>query len=519
MESVLSWYTRLRWLGLLGGPLLAALLLASLPSQYPGAAGKPVDFSLAGRMTLAVMGWMAVWWITEAVHLSVTSLLPLVLFPLLGIASIREATAPYANPMIFLFMGGFIIAISMQRWELDRRLALMTLRLAGTRPRNMIAGFMLTTAALSAFVSNTATTAMMVPIALSVIGLMRNDNAPETESDSRLRANLVVCLLLGIAYSASIGGMATIIGTPPNALLVAFLESGIAETHRIEIGFDTWLLIGLPVTLIMLPLTWLLLTRILFPVGSAPIRGGRELISSELRRLGRLNHGEIATLVVFVMTALCWIFRPLLSRLAIPVGVHTAHPLAGLSDAGIAMTGALVLFVIPVDWKKLEFVMDWPAANQLPWGILLLFGGGLSLAAAVKANGVAEFIGSQAHLVAGMPSWVVVVAVTTIVIFLTELTSNSATTATLLPVLAALAPALTLHPFQLIFPATLAASCAFMMPVATPPNAIVFGSGEIRISHMLRAGIWLNIIGIALISILTMQWFSPLLVRLVQTTG
>ncbi len=503
---------RIQWMGLFCGPALALFAYWALPNDYVGTGGERVAFTHAGRATLAIMVWMAVWWITEALDISVTALLPLVLFPLTGTLPMAKAAAPYAHPMIFLFMGGFLIAIAMQRWHLDRRVALQTLRIAGTRPANMVAGFMLTTAGLSAFVSNTATTAMMVPIALSVVHVVQHKmGADQRQHGQRQHAkasdNLAVCLLLGIAYAASLGGIATIIGTPPNSLLVAFVESDVAESYRTTITFSNWLLIGVPVTVLFLPCCWFLLTRVLFPLSRQPVEQGGDLIRSELRSLGTMRRGEKATAIVFALTALTWILRPLLIKIAWSWGDVQVTPLAGLSDAGIAMTGALALFVIPIDLGKRVFTLDWASTRDLPWGILILFGGGLSLAAAVRENHVAEFFGSLSHHFAGMPPIVIVLVVTITVIFLTELTSNAATTATLLPVLAAFAPGMGLHPFMLILPATIAASCAFMMPVATPPNAIVFGSGEVRIAHMAWAGIWLNLIGVVLITLLTMFWF------------
>ncbi len=508
--SLWRWRTKIQWFGLLSGPVIALLVYGALPTEYSGAEGGVIAFSAAGRQTLAVMVWMALWWVTESVDISVTALLPLVVFPLLGIRSMNDTAFPYADPMIFLFMGGFLIALAMQQWRLDRRIALLTLRIAGTRPSHMVAGFMVTTAALSAFVSNTATAAMMVPIALSVIQVVRHGLTRDEGSERKGTRHLATCLLLGIAYAASLGGIATIIGTPPNSLLVAFVRSTIAEPYRTTITFDRWLLIGLPVTLLFLPITWILLTRVLFRLDDSPIEGGRELIGRELAVLGRVSRGEWATCVIFVVTACAWIFRPLLVSLSWTWEGATITPLAGLSDTGIAMAGAIALFVWPVDVPRRTFALDWSVAKKLPWGILILFGGGLSLAAAVKASGVAEFIGSLSQYFAGMPPLVIVLAVTAIVIFLTELTSNSATTAALLPVLAALAPGMGIHPFLLILPATLAASCAFMMPVATPPNAMVFGSGEVSIADMARAGLWLNIIGVLLITVLTVLWFPRL---------
>lgn len=499
-----------QWTGLAGGPLLAGLAYGLLPHQYVGPDGQLVEFTHAGRATMAVMAWMAAWWLTEAIDISATALLPLVLFPLLQAAGMKQAAAPYAHPLIFLFLGGFLISRSMQRWGLDRRIALVTLRWVGTRPTNMVGGFMAATALLSAFVSNTATTAMMLPIAISVVQLLR-DGATERGDAETTPRNFAVCLMLGIAYAASVGGISTIIGTPPNAFLVGFVRDTIARPYRVEVSFVEWLAIGVPLAAIFLPLTWWLLTRWLYPVGSEPLVGARQLIDHELQSLGKPNAGQWATLIVFAGTAACWIARPLLVRWEWTADGATWQPLAGLTDEGIAMTGALLLFLIPADWRARRFVMDWQAARELPWGILILFGGGLSLAAAVEANGVAEFLGSQARYAAGMPSWVIVLAVTTSVIFLTELTSNTATTATLLPVLAALAPGLGVHPFLLVFPATLSASCAFMLPVATPPNAIVFGSGEVTIPQMAKAGLWLNLIGIALVSAIALTWLGPLL--------
>jgi sodium-dependent dicarboxylate transporter 2/3/5 len=490
---------------LAAGPVAAALTLFVLPHEYRDAAGEVVPFDPAGRATLCVMAWMAAWWLTEAVEIAVTALLPLVLFPLVGAATIRAAAAPYSHPLIFLFMGGFLLALSMQRWGLDRRIALYTLRVVGTEPTRMIGGFMLVTAGLSMFVSNTATAAMMLPIGLSVIALTGRDRdgvdagppAPGSPGHS-----FALALLLGIAYSASIGGIGTIIGTPPNALLVGFARDSIAEPYRMEISFARWLAIGLPLVAVLLPIAWLLLTRVLFPIRIQTIRGSGEFLRGELRALGPFDRGEIATAVVFAMTASAWIARPLLVEMA---------PLRGLSDAGIAMTGAMLLFVIPGGGRGRRFVMDWSTARKLPWGILVLFGGGLSLAARVQDHGVADFIGSLVAGLPHLPTPLLVGAVAAIVLFLTELTSNTATTATMLPILAAIAPGLGVDPYLLIVPAALAASGAFMMPVATPPNAIVFGSGLLTIPEMCRAGLWLNVISVLLLTLLTLFVVAPVL--------
>jgi sodium-dependent dicarboxylate transporter 2/3/5 len=490
------------------GPVLALVVFFVLPDSYPGTGGDQVEFSYAGRATLGAMAWMAVWWLTEAIDISATALLPLAVFPTFGITSMRDAASPYAHPLIFLFMGGFLLALSMQRWQLDRRIALLTLSYVGTRPTRMIGGFMLVTAVLSGFVSNTATTAMMLPIALSVIALLSSDGSTD-DAATEDHANFATCLMLGIAYSASIGGIVTIVGTPPNVFFVSFVRNTIAEPYRVDITFARWLLIGIPLALIFLPIVWLLLTRVLFPIRFQRIEGGDQLISEQLKRLGKPGRGETVTLIVFVVTALMWIFRPLLLQISWERNGATVTPLANLTDAGIVMSTALTLFVIPVRHQERTHVMQWSEARKLPWGILVLFGGGLSLASAVEANGVASFLGSQSVYISGLPPILLVLVVTTAIVFMTELTSNIATTATVLPVLAALAPGLGVHPFTLIVPAAIAASCAFMLPVATPPNAIVFASGKITIPQMARTGFWLNLAGIVVVTLLTKTLVGP----------
>jgi sodium-dependent dicarboxylate transporter 2/3/5 len=477
--------------GLLGGPILALCVFATLPVAYVGIDGQSAVLDHAARATLAVMVWMAAWWLTEAIDISATALLPIALFPLLGILPISRATAPYGSDLVFLFMGGFILALSMQRWGLDRRIALFTLRIVGSNPAGIIGGFMIVTAVLSMWVSNTATVAMMLPIALSVI-----DRIPGR--------HFALSLMLGLAYAASIGGIATIIGSPPNGILVQFM----AQEYGRQISFAQWMLIGGPVTVVFLPIAWGLITWVLYPVGPQPKGEGEDgpaLFAREFAKLGPVRRGEWVTMAVFFCTAFLWIARPVLS--AWP-------PLSGLSDAGIAMTAAMVLFVIPmprIAGESRVFAMDWKTAARLPWGILILFGGGLSLAAAVQVNDVAPFFGAQAAALGGLPPIVLVIAVTTGVIFLSELTSNTATTATLVPVLAGVSSGLAVAPEMLIVPATLAASCAFMMPVATPPNAIVFGSGLVTIPEMASAGLWLNLVGVALITLLLYVVILPVL--------
>ncbi len=503
--------TTVQWIGLVAGPLLAFLLYSQLPHAYANSSGETIEFSNAGRATMALAVWMAVWWMTEAVELYATALLPLVALPMTGASAVREAAAPYAHELIFLFMGGFLIALAMQRWGLHKRLALKALRAAGDHPAGIVACFMGVTAFFSMWVSNTATAVMMLPIALSIIGLVEQvepgsmgvgagnddkgkDGAGYGGSGSKTRPHFALCLLLGIAYAASIGGIGTIIGTPPNVFLASFIQSNLGE----EISFVRWMGVGLPLVAVFLPLTWLLLTRVLYPVRGMRIEGSREVTERAYRELGAMSRGEKAVLVVFLLAALSWIARPVL----VQVQIGGLQPLAGLSDPVIAMVAALALFVVPVDVKRRVFVMNWETAVKLPWGILLLFGGGLSLAAAIRANGVGEYIGHQLAFLSGIPTLLFVMAVIALVIFLTELTSNTATTATFIPILAALSPVFDLHPYMLIVPAAVAASCAFMLPVATPPNAIIFGSGHVTIQQMIRAGFWLNLTGVVLITLL-----------------
>ena len=498
----------IQWAGLLAGPLLALLTYLLLPESYADTRGELASFGHAGRATTATAVWMAIWWMTEAIAIYATALLPLALLPLLGATSIQQAARPYGHELIYLFMGGFILALSMQRWGLHRRLAFFTLQLVGTRSSHLVGGFMLVTAALSMWVSNTATTLAMLPIALSVIDLTVGPSGDQPLDGTRTSVadegrGFRLCLLLGIAYAASIGGIGTIVGTPPNLFLASYVESQLG----LEISFVRWMGVGLPLVGIFLPLVWVLLTRVLYPLGDARIEGGAALTRGAYRGLGPMNRGERITAVVFLFTVGAWIFRPLL------VGIEFAglRPLAGLSDPGVAMIAALSLFVIPVDVRKRVFTMNWETAVKLPWGLLVLFGGGLSLAAALKDNGVGEWIGNQMGAFAGLPSVVLVLGVVAVVIFLTELTSNTATTATLVPILAGLAPGLGLDPMLLIVPAAIAASCAFMLPVATPPNAIVFGSGHVTIPEMSRTGLWLNLTGILLITGLTYVVAMPLL--------
>lgn len=452
----------------------AAFLLVTLILPAPGSMGAEAWAAL-GLMLL-----MATWWSTEAIPIPATALLPIVLVPALGLGTIGQATAPYANPIIFLFLGGFTLGLAMQRWNLHRRIALLTLKAMGDQPRRQIAGFMLATAFLSMWVSNTATAIMMLPIGLSVVAMMDNTNPEGVRK-------YATALLLAIAYSASIGGIATLIGTPPNALLAAYLS----ENQGISVGFARWMVLGVPVTLVMLVLTWWWLTRRDFGIGRASDSG--QMIRDELAKLGAMSRGERLVAVVFVITATAWIFRPLLSASLMP----------WLSDTGIAIAAAIAMFLIPVDTRQGTFVLDWDSANKLPWGVLLLFGGGLAMAGVISSSGLAEWIAGSLGVAGALPTIVMMVIVAAVIIFLTEVTSNTATAAAFLPLLGALAMAQDVSPLLLTVPAAIAASCAFMMPVATPPNAIVFSSGHMQISDMIKAGFALNLMGIVVVTLIT----------------
>jgi sodium-dependent dicarboxylate transporter 2/3/5 len=494
-----------QWLGLAGGPLLALLTYGLLPDQALDPDGRVILMGHAGRATAAVGVWMATWWMSEAIPVYATALIPLSVLPTVGAVPMKRAAAPYGHELIFLFMGGFILSLAMQRWGLHRRIAFVVLRWVGTRPDHMVGGFMIATAGLSMWVSNTATSIMMLPVALSVVDLAKSDPDDERDADGRRTdaENFALALLLGVAYGASIGGIGTLIGTPPNLFLASYAKSHL----NIEISMVRWMGIALPLVAVFLPMAWWLLTRVLYPVKFDRLEGGEAVGRDALAKLGALSTGERITLVVFSSTCLLWIFRPLL----VDLSWSGTAPFAGLSDAGIAMSAALVLFIVPVNPRKRVFVMDWETAVKLPWGLLILFGGGLSLAAAIESNGIGEYLVSRLSVFAGLPTLMLVIAVVALVIFLTELTSNTATTAVLIPLLAAMAIGLDLPPLQLAVPAAIAASCAFMLPVATPPNAVVFGSGRISIAQMCRAGLGLNLIGIVLITTLVYGLVIPLL--------
>ncbi|GAA3965137.1 DASS family sodium-coupled anion symporter [Allohahella marinimesophila] len=459
-----------RRIGLFLGPIFMMLTIF-LPA--------PSDMSSEAWAALGLLLFMATWWSTEAIPIPATALLPICLIPALGLGTIKEATAPYANPLIFLFLGGFALGLSMQRWNLHRRIALVTLRMVGSQPRRQIAGFMAATAFLSMWVSNTATTIMMLPIGLSILHMMKS--ADEGEAGRFAKA-----LLLAIAYSASVGGIATLIGTPPNALLAGYL----LDNHDITVGFLQWMLIGVPIATIMLFFIWWWLTLGGFALESGESSGA--LIREQLQKMGSMSTGEKRVGIIFLITAAAWISQPLLSENLIP----------WLDDTTIAIAAAIVLFLTPVDLQKREFVLDWDTAQNIPWGVLLLFGGGLAMAAVIASSGLAGWIAESLTVLDMLPTIFMIAVVGTVIIFLTEVTSNTATAAAFLPLMGALAIATDVPPELYTVPAAIAASCAFMMPVATPPNAIVFAGGQLEIGDMIRAGFVLNLIGIVVVTLL-----------------
>lgn len=466
-------------IGLLAGPVVAVIVYLLLPESIGAAFLSP-----GGRATAAVAALMATWWLTEALPLPATSLLPIVLFPLLGVAPVSSAAAPYASDVIFLFMGGFILGLAMQRWQLHIRMALHVVLLVGTQPQRLVGGFMLATAALSMWISNTAAAVMLLPVAASVVEMLRRELAGK--HDSTLR-HFAVALMLGIAYGASIGGLGSLIGSPPNLVLANFASRQL----DIEISMLDWFLFGLPLVFVFLPIAWWYLTQIAYPVKLPEGIDSSASIRNELAGLGRMTSAERRVLVLFALTALAWVLRPQLATLL---------SLPYLTDSGIAMLATLLLFMLPSSGWTGTRLMDWETAVKLPWGILLLFGGGLSLAAAIGNNEVDSYIAAGFTGLAGAPEWLLIGVVVLVIILLTELSSNTAVANTFIPVLAAVAIGIGIDPLPVLLGATLAASCAFMLPVATPPNAVVFSSGYLHIGDMARAGIWMNLIGVGLVT-------------------
>jgi sodium-dependent dicarboxylate transporter 2/3/5 len=432
--------------------------------------------------------WIAIWWITEALPIAASSLLPLILFPLTGGLGINATASAYGDKIVFLFMGGFMIALAMERWNLHKRIALTIIVKVGTVPRKIVLGFMIATGFLSLWISNTATTLMMVPIALAVViqleGYFHKIN-PE------MAGRFAVSLLLAIAYSASIGGLGTLVGTPTNAIFAAMVQN----FYGVEVSFAGWFIFALPLTVILLGLCWLYLTH---PLRTFTTGSGKGPIQDELKALGPITHPEKMVLLVFSLTAIAWITRSFVLELFIPE----------IDDTIIVMISTLVLFAIPARSEG-KNLLDWEVTRKLPWGILLLFGGGLAIAAGFQASGLAEWIGSRLTAFSNWELFLLLLMIVALVNFLTEITSNVATATILLPVLASMADTTGIHPYLLMVGATLASSCAFMLPVATPPNAVIFGSGHVKMKHMVRTGFFLNLISIGLI-VLFIYFVLPL---------
>lgn len=444
--------------------------------------------SESGRAVLACTLWVATWWTTEAIPIAATSLLPIVILPLTGGAPIDTVTAAYGNKILFLYMGGFIIAIAMEKWNLHRRIALTIISWVGTNSRGIVLGFIIATAFLSMWISNTATSLMMVTIGIAMIsqlaGIIDDSDAIDKKA---LKANLGKALMLSIAYSASIGGMGTLVGTPTNVVFSAIVK----QLYDVEISFALWMAFAMPLVIVLLGILWWYLVRVAFPLPKKPLAGGKKQIDDELRKLGRMSWEEKAVFAVFVITALSWICSPIFIKKFLP----------GIDDTIIGMSGALMLFLIPSKRDKSTMVMDWEAAVKLPWGVIVLFGGGLALAAGFKESGLAEWIGNQMTLLQGVNLLMLIFLIALMLNFLTEVTSNVATASIMLPILAALSQSINVHPFGLMIAATLAASCAFMLPIATPPNAIVFSFGHIEMKDMIRKGFALNLISTILITL------------------
>ena len=478
-EKLLEGRSTHQRVGLILGPVLAILMLLS---------DAPDGLSDAGWSTAAIAVLMAVWWATEAIPIAATALLPLACFPLLGAVNMADAAAPYANKVIYLFLGGFVVAFAMQRWNLHRRIALNILQHAGGSGRLLVGGFLLTSALISMWVMNTSTAMMLTPVAVSVITVI---HASIRDLDSQAREDFQYALLLAVAYGATIGGLTTLVGTLPTAMLAAFMLS----SYGTEINFADWMMVGVPLAILLLPLCWFVLTRWVFDVSFKTSGEGKAELKKLRDELGKISRPEIRIAVVAAIMIVAWVGRPFWIQLP---------GLAGLDDTGIAIVGAIAMFVIPSGDKGDPVLLRWQYAEQLPWGVILLFGGGLSLAAAFINTGLAAWIGTMLQTIGTLPVLAIVAAIAAVIIFLTELTSNTATVATFLPIAGAVAIELGLDPIVLAVPVTLAASCAFMLPVATPPNAIVFGSGLLTIPKMMRAGLAINVVGIAIVTFAAM---------------
>lgn len=469
-------------IGLVFGPIVFFIAI-NLPFEL---------ISKQGDAVIAVALWMLFWWITEAVSISVTALLPLLLFPLLKIVPIAEVGANYGSPIVFLFFGGFVMALALEKVNLHKRIALNIIKLTGTTPNKVVLGFMIATASLSMWISNTASTVVMLPIALSVIGLLIDDEDGFTKDDR----NFALSVMLGIAFSANAGGIATVIGTPPNSVMIGLLEN----EYNIQISFLKWMTLGLPFSIVMITITYLVLVKWMFPNKNLKFNASKAVIQVELKKLGPTSGKEKMVLLIFGVTVFLWIFRTL---------INSIFPDLGLSDTMISIFAAIALFAIPYNLKQRDFIIDWKDTSRLAWGILILFGGGLALAQGMSVSGIVDLV---AGTIASSDISILLTASLLIVLmlFMTELMSNVALVAVLAPVVAGIAIGLNIPILYLLIPVTMASSCAFMLPMATPPNAIVFASGHVTVPQMAKVGVILNLISVALL-ILVFQFVVPLL--------
>ena len=463
-----------KYIGLVLGPLVFILLIIY---------ADPIGLSKEGKAILASTIWIAIWWITEAAPISVTALLPIILFPLTDGLDLKTTTAAFGHKFIFLFIGGFVLAIAIEKWNLHKRIALNIIRLVGTNKSNIILGFMIATAFLSMWISNTATSVMMLPVALAIIAQLK-DNPKTLENEN---ITFGKALMLAIAYSASIGGMATLIGTPPNLVFAGVIKTN----YNIEITFLEWMSFGLPVSIILLTICWAYLTKYAFKFKSKEFSSGKDEVNKQIKSLGKISYEEKTVLIVFIITALLWIIQSFVLKKFIP----------NIDDTIIAIISAVTLFILPTKNIK-STILKWEDTAKLPWGILLLFGGGMALAKGFDSSGLAVWIGNQLTSLEAFPFILLLLILIASVNFLTEITSNLATTAMILPVLVSLSSVINIHPYFLLIGATVAASCAFMLPVATPPNAVVFGSKLLTINDMVKKGFWMNLISIFVLTIL-----------------
>ncbi len=469
-------HSRTHDLGLIAGPILAVSIYILL--------GDANGLDENARRLAAVTVLMATWWVTEAIPLAATALLPIVCFPLMNILPVGDTTVRYGHKLIFLFMGGLMLGKGLERWGAHKRLALLIILVVGTGPRQIVGGIMLASAILSGFVSNTATAMMMLPIVLSIGVLAAGD-----DYDTPQAKRFSVCLLLALAYGASIGGIATITGTPPNGFLAGFMT----QEMGIEMTYARWLGLGIPLTAVMLPISWVYLVYVALPVRIGEIPGGRQYIRERIDALGPMSAAEKLSVTIFGLTALLWITHG---------WIENAFNLPKIDDATIAIAGAMLMFMTPTDRSCSTRVLSWKHAESIPWGVLILFGGGLALAKGVTHTGLDIWIGEQIATIGNPGELPLLGGVTALIVFLTEITSNTATTSTMLPVLAAVGDGMGIDPTLLVIAAAVSASCAFMLPVATPPNAIVFASGRISIKQMALAGFGLNLICIMIITIM-----------------